>query len=139
MRIKKTIKIIAILSIIGFILAIIIVPQYSDYTIRAQVSEGIILGENAKIAVEEYYEKNKVFPNDNAMAGIPLLITGKYTSSVKIYNNKIVATFGLDAHKTIQNKDVKLTAISTVDKDKLTWKCSFNGDSRDAPSSCKNE
>jgi type IV pilus assembly protein PilA len=52
------------------ILAAIAIPAYQDYTIRAQVSEGLNLSAGAKAAVSEYFMDRGVLPLNNAEAGI---------------------------------------------------------------------
>ncbi len=52
------------------ILAAIAIPAYQDYTIRAQVSEGLNLAAAAKVAVaESLLEKHEV-PVDRSEAGL---------------------------------------------------------------------
>jgi type IV pilus assembly protein PilA len=48
------IELMIVVAIIG-ILAAIALPQYQDYTIRAQISEGLVLASAAKTAVAETY------------------------------------------------------------------------------------
>ena len=48
------IELMIVVAIIG-ILASIAIPAYQDYTIRAQVSEGLTLASGAKVAVNEYF------------------------------------------------------------------------------------
>ena len=80
------IELMIVVAIIG-ILAAIAIPAYQDYTIRAQVSEGLNLAGGAKAAVSEYTMDTGNFPVDNTEAGISAAATdinGKYTTSVTV-------------------------------------------------------
>ena len=63
------IELMIVVAIIG-VLAAIAIPAYQDYTIRAQVSEGLTLASGAKAAVSEYYMNHGAWPTDNAVAGL---------------------------------------------------------------------
>ncbi|MGB5246688.1 MAG: pilin [Woeseia sp.] len=95
------IELMIVVAIIG-ILAAIAIPAYQDYTIRAQVSEGLSLAGGAKAAVTEYYQDRGTMPGDNGTAGLPLntTISGKYVGSVTVGANGVisVAYTGADAH-----------------------------------------
>ena len=72
------IELMIVVAIIG-ILAAIAIPQYQNYTARAQVAEGLAIASGAKIAIAEYRNTTGERPADNAAAGLaePTEITGK--------------------------------------------------------------
>ena len=67
------IELMIVVAIIG-ILAAIAIPAYQDYTIRAQVTEGLNLASSIKTAVAETYANNGVLPGNLALAGVVPLI-----------------------------------------------------------------
>lgn len=84
---------------VGGIIAAISIPAYNDYTVRAQVTEGLNLSAGAKAAVTEYYQDMGAFPPDNASAGLSPAtdIRGKYVSSVQVNGGEITVTYGNDS------------------------------------------
>ncbi|MDH5454892.1 MAG: pilin [Gammaproteobacteria bacterium] len=114
-----------ILAFLIGVIAAISVPAYNDYTIRAQVSEGLNLSSGAKAAVSEYYFDRQAFPADNEAAGLSPAdrIAGKYTSSVRVANGTIVITYGNDAHVVIN--DATIVMEPAVDgSGSVVWVCS---------------
>ena len=74
------IELMIVVAIIG-ILAAIAIPAYQDYTIRAQVTEGLNLADGLKVAVADYYTQNGTWP----AAGVTTLTTAMglgYTAAV---------------------------------------------------------
>lgn len=116
------IELMIVVAIIG-ILAAIAIPAYQDYTIRAQVSEGLNLSGAAKAAVTEYYQDQGAFPADNATAGIEAAanITGKYVTSVTVAGNVITVLYGGDANANIVGDTLTMTAVDNAGS--VSWTC----------------
>jgi len=118
------IELMIVVAIIG-ILAAIAIPAYSDYTIRAQVTEGLNMAGAAKTAVAESYANNGTWPADNNAAGIGVAanIQGKYVSSVAVAANQITVTFGNNANAAnLAGKTLLLTAGTSPNGD-VAWQC----------------
>ena len=137
------IELMIVVAIIG-ILAAIAIPAYQDYTIRAQVTEGLSLMDGAKTAVAEYYTNRGVFPTSNQAAGLSTTITGNYVSGVVVSQSgtggKIEATYSKTApqkaNAAIDAKTLDLGAASTGGS--ISWTCiSTTIPQKYLPSSCK--
>ena len=105
------------------ILAAIAVPAYQDYTIRSQVSEGIVLASGARTAVWDYISNRGRMPVNNASAGLPsgANIKGKYVGEVNVNNGLVVVTFGERANAAITGEMVLLSPVQGTGT--LEWTC----------------
>jgi type IV pilus assembly protein PilA len=122
------IELMIVVAIIG-ILAAIAIPAYQDYTIRAQVTEGLNLAGSAKAAVSESYGSNGVWPLNNLVAGLGVdtSIDGKYVSGVTVANNQITILYGNNANAAnLNGKTLLLTAGTSVNGD-VAWQCGSKG------------
>jgi len=133
------IELMIVVAIIG-ILAAIAIPAYQDYTIRAQVSEGLNLAGGAKAAVSEYTMDRGSYPDDNAMAGLSAEtdIKGKYVEQVLVTDGVIAVTYGLDAHTVIDGMDLQLSPVTNAGS--VEWICSSPGNeiaNKHLPAACR--
>jgi len=143
------IELMIVVAIIG-ILAAIAIPAYQDYTIRAQVSEGLSLSSGAKAAVAEFFQDSGAYPTTNLEAGLatlPTAINGKYVSSVAVTavgaTGVITVLFGAaDANVALSAgpAELTLTATGTPTGGSIVWDCAAGGggmEPRWLPSACR--
>jgi type IV pilus assembly protein PilA len=135
------IELMIVVAIIG-ILAAVAVPMYLDYTVRAQISEGLTLAKGAKSAVTEYFQDRGTMPTDNTNAGLDTsaAIQGKYVASLAVGNQDgvITVTFGNEANAVINGQSVTLTA-NTATTGSVQWDCASSGviEDKHLPAACR--
>jgi type IV pilus assembly protein PilA len=101
--------------------AAIAIPAYQDYTIRAQITEGLNLAITPKAAVAEYYAQNGSWPEDSEAAGMEV-VSGKYVESLTVQKGSIVVVYGMASNKLIAGKTLVLLPGLNESKDVL-WTC----------------
>lgn len=132
------IELMIVVAIIA-ILAAIAIPAYQDYTIRAQVSEGINLSTGAKTAIWDFFADNGRLPRNNASAGLvdSSSIIGSFVSSVEVTDGAIRVSYATDKANThVRTSNLVVSPITT--KGSIVWVC--RGDTMDArylPTACR--
>ena len=100
-RYQKGFTIIELMVVVAIvsILAMISIPAYLDYSVRAQVSEGLeIFGAVKKGVTESYFTNGSQWPASNQAAGLVSAVSHqtKYVDSVSVITGgNVVVTFGI--------------------------------------------
>jgi type IV pilus assembly protein PilA len=132
------IELMIVVAIIA-VLAVIAIPAYQDYTIRAQVSEGLTLAGSAKNIVTRYRSERGVYPTDNNIAGwfAPLSVNGRFVTRVDILAGTVRVSYGgTEVHQAISGDQLDLTP--TFEGGSISWTCgSSNISPRYLPTQCR--
>jgi type IV pilus assembly protein PilA len=125
------IELMIVVAIIG-ILAAIAIPAYQNYTIRAQVTEGLNLADSWKTAIGEYFAQNGTFPTCISTTGgagciaAAAATSGKYVSSVTVITGGIRITYSntapYQANKALNGLTLGLTPYLSANSD-IVWVC----------------
>ena len=117
------IELMIVVAIIG-ILAAIAIPAYQDYTVRAQVTEGLNLAAAVKAGISESFANTGAWPADLTGAGGNNATPpkGKYVLSVAVLTGAITITYGDQANTAIAAQTLGLRPGLSANND-VIWIC----------------
>ena len=121
------IELMIVVAIIG-ILAAIAIPAYQDYTIRAQVSEGLMLASDIKAGIAEYAAQVGDWPVTLAEAGMGSAVLtdkqGRYVESIDVdaAGGTMIIKFGRDANTRIVGSFLAVQPYANPNGD-IIWRC----------------
>jgi type IV pilus assembly protein PilA len=140
------IELMIVVAIIG-ILASVALPAYQDYTVRAKVSEGLVMAGSAKLAVAENASQGAVldsgWSSPQSTSNVVSIDISKTNGAVKItYQTTVVGSANLIylTPTTNNNPLVGTTAGSTVPAGgSIEWDCKTNSTvlAKYRPSACR--
>jgi len=119
------IELMIVVAIIG-ILAAIAIPAYSDYTIKAKVSEGSAMTGAAKAAVDIYFSENGTLTGANGYTTLgisaPTDYNARYVTSVTVTGLGII-TVVLKTNTSIGDASAKAFTMTPTSNGgaALTW------------------
>ena len=115
------IELMIVVAIIG-ILAAIAIPAYQDYTIRAQVTEGLSLASAIKTSVAESYADKGAWPVALVNLGILNQPVGKYVTGITVGTGSITIAYGNQANSNISGSTLTMQPFLSANND-VIWKC----------------
>lgn len=139
------IELMIVVAIIG-VLASLAVPQYKNYTARAQASEALTVTAGTRADIAEQYSLRGEMPNASQLGTVSgedntstnLNITGRYVSSVTYDKPTITVTFG--PNSALNGGTMSIAPEDTDKGPSSGWKCTADGTTmkdNQLPAGCK--
>lgn len=133
------IEVIVTCSIIA-VIALISIPIYTKYRLRAKVSTMIAAASGAQFAVaNDYFNQGYTFANTNFAAGTqPFLVPSSDFISSIVVENGWVRVNGDPTY--LNGNNISLVFQPSVENNDVTWTCFISSEFFDyAPESCRNQ
>lgn len=121
-------------AVVG-ILAAIAIPAYQDYTIRAQVAEGLNISSSPKAQVAEFYATQGRFPNAEEAASLSQTApVGEYARSIEIEAD--TGVIFVDYAESVGGGG-RLFLEPMAESGRLTWICYGTFEDKHLPAACR--
>lgn len=136
------IELMIVIAIIG-ILAAVALPAYQDYTVRARVSEALIVGSAARTAVSETYANAGRMLDTRESMGVQnqeTLVVAEvdWTAEGDDAGEVVITLTDEDNLADAAGTTIKLQATGNEDNGQVTWQCGPGTiDIKYLPGSCK--
>jgi type IV pilus assembly protein PilA len=114
------IELMIVVAIIG-ILAAIAIPAYQNYTIRAQITEGLNLADGWKTAIAEYYAIYGNWPSGSNLTGTSSS-SSKYVSGISVTSGTIQISYGNQVNSKVNGSQLALRPYTDSNSD-VIWQC----------------
>jgi type IV pilus assembly protein PilA len=126
------IELVVVIVVVG-VLAAIAIPSYQDYTVRAQVTEGLNISDPAKLSVAQAYARSAAWPK-SLPANETASLKGKYVDQVYVTRGTIYIEYGGLANARLSGQHLTIRpTINSVGE--IVWSCGFHkADGFDPPS-----
>jgi type IV pilus assembly protein PilA len=115
------IELMIVVAIIGIIAAIFI-PVIQDARIRDQITESLDRTAPIRASTVKYFNETNLWPANLADIGFSEVLTGPYTSSIKMEAGTITITFGSQANPRISGKSLSVKPLINA-KNQVVWVC----------------
>ncbi|WP_168526858.1 pilin [Acinetobacter sp. A3] len=128
-----------VVAIIG-ILAAIAIPAYTDYTVRAKVTEAVTTASAMKATVAENIMNagGAAIPASGNCAGVITFASGSASSTPNVDSAACADATGIiTVTTTAAAKSVPVVLEPTYTGDNVTWTCSATGFEKYVPSECR--
>jgi len=116
-----------------------VMPGQGGIALGMRANEAMLFGNEAQIAVEDFYRSKGRLPQSGDEAGYPSAAAreGKRVSAVEIRENGVVVlTLGIDDF-WLEGGEIRLTPAADADKRTVNWKCSSTLPRRSLPAACR--